>query len=71
MTPQERDLPTMLFDRLTPVERNPEDEEADKFIAHAVAAQPSGAVLHGAAPADAGSGVTLRRNCDLRPRVVL
>jgi uncharacterized protein len=41
MTPQERDLLTSLFGRLKPVERNPKDEEADKFIAQAVAAQPS------------------------------
>ena len=41
MTPQERELLTGLFDRLKQVERNPKDEEAEAFIAQAMAAQPS------------------------------
>jgi hypothetical protein len=67
MTPQDGDLLTSLFDRLKPVERNPKDEEHRPGRGGAAV----GAVLHGAVPADAGSGVTPGRNCDLRPRVVL
>src|SRR5512132_935184 len=41
MTPQERELLTGLFDRLKQCDRNPKEPDADRFIAQAVAAQPS------------------------------
>jgi uncharacterized protein len=41
MTPQERELLTDLFDRLKQCDRNPKEPDAERFIALAVAAQPS------------------------------
>src|SRR5512132_993491 len=41
MTPQEREVLTGLFDRLKQCDRNPKEPDADRFIAQAVAAQPS------------------------------
>jgi hypothetical protein len=41
MTPQERELLTGLFDRLKQCDRNTKEPDAERFIAQAVAAQPS------------------------------
>jgi hypothetical protein len=41
MTPQERELLNALFDRLRKLEHNEREPEAERFIAEAVAAQPS------------------------------
>lgn len=41
MTPQERELLTGLFNRLKQCDHNPKEPEAERFIAQAVAAQPS------------------------------
>jgi uncharacterized protein len=71
MTTQERDSLASLFDRLKLVERDPRDEATDKFVAQAVAAQPSAPYFLAQLLPMRDQGVTPGRNCDLRPRVVL